>query len=45
MKPQLFIYGLGLAVGAYTLYMLLSGRNTWPTDRVAVNDWYWPWHK
>lgn len=42
MKNKFFLYGIGLAFGAYTLYMLLSGRNTWQTDRVAVPEWYWP---
>jgi hypothetical protein len=43
MKAHLFLYGLAVAFGSYTLYMMLSGRNTWPTDRVAVSNWFWPW--
>ena len=39
------LYGLGAALAAYTLYMLLSGRNTWQTDQVAVSDWYFPFHQ
>lgn len=44
-KPHEFLLGIGAALAAYTVYMLLSGRSSWTTDRVAVSDWYWPWHQ